>query len=309
MTGNTPTSGYGYLKQSCSIFTMNNRPSWMLHGSSTLYDTVYEDTLCGANCYVLQCPQPKDFNFEPYDLTKLTASESAALANIPEYRNDFAALQAELQFGTQKEQSKASRVNIFMGGRIALRRAIYAAKESGSTAAIGSNSSCDKDKQQFSVGPILTNTLGAPCIPTGVTGSISHKEQLAVAAALEIDPSNGGGGYIGVDIEKCSNKASEKLKQRLFTPDEQTSIDGLAGTVTKEEEVMLMFSFKEAIYKALNPYLTRYVEFTEAEVYPLMDGTARIIFKVKTGEKFGYKAEYRRVQEKYWLTCVHCWKL
>lgn len=292
---------------------MSSRASWSLHSTPAIFDTVFEDSLCGANCYVIQCPQPKDFTFEPYDLTKLAACECSKIANIPEYKNDFAALQSELQFGAQKEQSKASRVNIFMGGRIALRRAIYSAKESGSMAAIGGNNTgnnLDKDHQNlFSVGAILTNSLGAPCMPTGVTGSISHKDRLAVAAALAVDASNGGGGHIGVDIERCSNKASEKLKQRLFTPDEQASIDGLAGTVSIEDHVMLMFSFKEAIYKALNPYLMRYVEFTEAEVYPALDGTARINFKVTTGEQFGYRAEYRRVQEKYWLTCVHCWKL
>lgn len=281
-------------------------PSKLQSTPLPIYETIYEDSLCGSSCFVVQCPRPKEFNFEPYDLSILGANESATLASIPEYSSDFQSFQTELQFGSQKEQSKAARVNIFMGGRIALRRAIYAAAEATSTVAHGPSFSLNGP---ISLGPILTNKLGAPSIPEGIRGSISHKEHFAVAAALISDESAGGNGYIGVDIEKCSNKASEKLKQRLFSADEQLSIDGLGGTVTTEEEVMLLFSFKEAIYKALSPYLARYVEFTEAEVYPLLDGTARIIFKVKTGEQFGYRAEYRRVQEKYWLTCVYCWKL
>jgi phosphopantetheine--protein transferase-like protein len=146
-------------------------------------------------------------------------------------------------------------------------------------------------------------------VPPGITGSISHKEQIAVAVALRVGAGTDRQGHIGVDIEKCTNKAHDKLKRRLFTPAEQASIDAHADCAyTPEEDTMLRFSFKEAIYKALSPYLRRYVEFTEVEVYPRRDGTAEVVFRLKTGGTFEYRAEWRRFQDRYWITCVHIWQ-
>lgn len=39
---------------------------------------------------------------------------------------------------------------------------------------------------------------------------------------------------------------------------------------------MLRFSMKEAVYKALNPILERYISFLEVEVQPNIDGSADI---------------------------------
>ena len=44
--------------------------------------------------------------------------------------------------------------------------------------------------------------------------------------------------------------------------------------ITFDEEVLLRFSLKEAIYKAAHPILQQYVGFQEAEVTPHSDGTA-----------------------------------
>ena len=41
---------------------------------------------------------------------------------------------------------------------------------------------------------------------------------------------------------------------------------------------MLRFSIKEAVYKALNPVLQRYISFLEVEVEPNLDGSADIKF-------------------------------
>ncbi len=47
---------------------------------------------------------------------------------------------------------------------------------------------------------------------------------------------------------------------------------------------MLRFSIKESIYKALDPYVHRYVGFHEAEVHPDLQGTARVELRLKNGE-------------------------
>jgi phosphopantetheine--protein transferase-like protein len=226
---------------------------------------------------------------------------------------DREAIQAELDFGLAKEQQKDARVNIFMGGRLALRRAILDASQKvlrfSPPGLTDSRRGVDAAATAVEVPALLSNSLGAPLLPPGITGSISHKEQVAVAAALWVGLESDIHGHIGVDLEKCTNKAHDKLKRRLFTQAEQASIDANKNSgCTPEEDVMLRFSFKEAIYKALSPYLQRYVEFTEVEVHPHSDGTAEVVFRLKTGEKYEYRAEWRRFQDRYWITCVHIWQ-
>jgi len=275
---------------------------------------------------------------------------------------------------------------------------------------------------------MLTNRLGAPIVPDGVAGTISHKDYFAAAAAklipglqshcikptdMESTPNSkpidsylsqhladssgdhaiGGAdatsavigdcasvpvcqtavtSHIGVDFERTTNKAASNLQVRLLTESEQDSLYGVGNALpvgnnnmskdgfvdneaieqpkstleanqgrpsnqqplrphnhkktvmdtevanknpkwsinSLEEDVMLRFSFKESLYKALNPILERYVEFLEAEVYPNPNnGTARIVFKLHSGENFDYTAEYEKYQDKFWLTCVHLWKV
>ena len=55
--------------------------------------------------------------------------------------------------------------------------------------------------------------------------------------------------------------------------------------ISVEEEVLLRFSFKEAVYKAIHPFLERSVDFSEVEIEPLQDGSAKINFLLKTGRQ------------------------
>jgi len=74
--------------------------------------------------------------------------------------------------------------------------------------------------------------------------------------------------------------------------------------VTVEEEVLLRFSLKESIYKAMHPLICQYVGFMEAEVQPLADGTAETTFMLKSGahEQFGtVSAHWQRIGE-YFLS-------
>jgi 4'-phosphopantetheinyl transferase EntD len=48
------------------------------------------------------------------------------------------------------------------------------------------------------------------------------------------------------------------------------------GADARAREVLLRFSAKEAIYKALDPFVRRYVGFLEVEVTPRPDGTADV---------------------------------
>jgi 4'-phosphopantetheinyl transferase EntD len=186
----------------------------------------------------------------------------------------------ELVFGRRKERTSESRLNKFLGGRIALRRAL-------------------QQLNRGNVPPILRDHYGAPELPADITGSISHKDDLAVGvAALDTR------GRVGVDIERCTNKSAFQLQRRILTEGEKQRL-GQLPTVSEEEEVLLRFSFKEAVYKAIHPVLQRSVEFTEVETDPLADGTAKLTFLLKTGEVFRYHASWQRYHDNYWLTCVY----
>ena len=61
---------------------------------------------------------------------------------------------------------------------------------------------------------------------------------------------------------------------------------------------MLRFSFKEAIFKAIHPYLARSVDFNEVEVFPKENGEAEIRFRLNTNENsvFMCRAAWYRYQ-------------
>lgn len=130
-------------------------------------------------------------------------------------------------------------------------------------------------------GAVLVTGRGAPKLPAGVTASISHKRTLAVAlAAPKID-----GLSLGVDIEPVpavpaslgepSWNGRPDISSRVMTG---TELDALAllPEPQRRREVVLHFSIKEALYKALNPIVGRYVSFQEATVLPASDGSVAV---------------------------------
>ncbi len=130
-------------------------------------------------------------------------------------------------------------------------------------------------------GAILVGRRGAPDLPAAVVGSISHKRTLAVGLA---DARDGEGG-LGVDLEValpvCATEEAARaemhpdIRKRVLTPDELTAVAALP-LVEQRRRVVLHFSLKEALYKAINAMLSRYVSFHEASVHPRPDGTAHV---------------------------------
>jgi enterobactin synthetase component D len=102
--------------------------------------------------------------------------------------------------------------------------------------------------------PILANDRRAPVLPAGWVGSISHKG--ALAAAL-VAPA--GEGWVGVDVERAAPPRVD-IARRILTPREQACV------LDRGRAVTLRFAIKEAIYKAIDPHLRRYVAFTEVEL-------------------------------------------
>src|SRR5688572_29027657 len=118
-------------------------------------------------------------------------------------------------------------------------------------------------------GPIDSDDRGTPRLPGGWVGSISHKRGVAVALAAADD-----GWTRGVDIEIDAPPRLDIALRVLTAPE----ADALAGLPAAEHgrAVMLHFAIKEAVYKAIDPHLRRYVGFLEVAAAPTDDGTAAI---------------------------------
>ena len=109
---------------------------------------------------------------------------------------------------------------------------------------------------------ILADDRGAPVLPAGFVGSISHKAERAAALVAPA-----GQGFVGIDIELAA-PARLAIEKRILTPREQTRVSG--------RDVTLYFSIKEAIYKAIDPIVRRYVGFTEVELDVRADGSVDV---------------------------------
>ncbi len=117
--------------------------------------------------------------------------------------------------------------------------------------------------------PILTDERGAPILPATVRGSISHKDELA-CALITTDTT----AYFGVDVEGLPGP-SDELASHILSARELAQVQGM-GDAQRALELSLRFSAKESIYKALDPYVRRYVAHGEVEVTPRADGGADI---------------------------------
>jgi len=105
--------------------------------------------------------------------------------------------------------------------------------------------------------PILSDDRGAPIMPAGWLGSVSHKSHLAGAL---VAPQTIG-GRVGLDLERAAAPKVD-IARRILTPRELAALPAH----DRGRETTLRFAIKEAIYKAIDPYLRRYVGFTEVEL-------------------------------------------
>jgi phosphopantetheine--protein transferase-like protein len=137
----------------------------------------------------------------------------------------------------------------WVGGRLALRAAL---------SALGAQA----------VGPILATARGAPVLPSGFVGSISHKRDLAVALAA---PAEGASSAtLGIDVE-TPRRFRHDISRHVLTPDERAALSTLEGAA-RDLEILRRFAAKEAVYKALDPWVRRFVSFQEVALVSLSDG-------------------------------------
>merc|ERR1712048_57090 len=112
----------------------------------------------------------------------------------------------------------------------------------------------DNDHEDVTLAPVLPNALGAPALPDGWLGSISHTHGLAAAFARKSDTSGDDElmlRAIGIDVEAASRTVSTRLARRCLAPDERASLGQLNG-LHERADTLLRFSLKEALYKAIH---------------------------------------------------------
>jgi len=188
-------------------------------------------------------------------------------------------------------RNRENRLNRYAGGRMALRRAIRSA-----LAASASESAWAEQSETFH---LLTGSTGAPLLPAGAVGSVSHKGHLALGMALAAPSApEEECRHVGCDVEqvRLSSAAGEgkearllRLAKRVLSAEERGRVGQLkgsevpthyssthadtrlnaepnAGFLPLEEELLLMFSLKESVFKALHPLLQRQIDWSEVEV-------------------------------------------
>lgn len=96
----------------------------------------------------------------------------------------------------------------------------------------------------------------SPVWPRALVGSITHAGEVAVAATAYRATLAG----IGIDLER-TGRVTPALYRKLFTAAEQHALEGADARLAA-----LMFSAKEAAYKAVNPQVGRFIGFLEAAV-------------------------------------------
>lgn len=111
---------------------------------------------------------------------------------------------------------------------------------------------------------IPRGTQGEPVWPSTLSGSITHTDMVAYAAVCPRRKSFG----IGIDTERYpTNEVVQVVRDGVLTDDERRLLQRSHHDATLLCTVI--FSAKEAVYKAIFPKLRRFVDFTEIEAVDL----------------------------------------
>lgn len=108
-------------------------------------------------------------------------------------------------------------------------------------------------------GPLLSDGERQPVVPAGVTASITHKTDLALALVARADA-----GLVGVDLEG-DGRARLAIASRVCRPEELAEVNALPEA-ERWPAVLVRFAVKEATYKAVFPHVRHFFGFQAARV-------------------------------------------
>ncbi|RAP57277.1 hypothetical protein BTJ49_11835 [Oleiagrimonas sp. MCCC 1A03011] len=153
----------------------------------------------------------------------------------------------------QLHRSVAKRQAEFIMGRLAAHQAIERLGIAASTPGIGASRE--------------------PLWQAGVTGSISHTDDIAAAIAVPAPTVTG----VGIDIEKVPNaETRDAIRALALTPDEQRLMEARRGHLTTNMLLITGFSAKESFFKGVFAVVGRYFDFDAVRVSGLDTDAGRL---------------------------------
>ena len=105
-----------------------------------------------------------------------------------------------------------------------------------------------------------------PLWPEGISGAITHSGKWAAAAAGKTSDVLG----IGIDLEDLERQVDSRISRHVCIPEEQKWLQDW-GENFLEQNLKIIFSAKESIFKAFFPYTRTYLHFHDARI--LMEQT------------------------------------
>ena len=105
-----------------------------------------------------------------------------------------------------------------------------------------------------------------PLWPEGISGAITHSGKWAAAAAGKTSDVLG----IGIDLEDLERRVDSRISRHVCIPEEQKWLQE-CGEDFLEQNLKIIFSAKESIFKAFFPYTRTYLHFHDARI--LMEQT------------------------------------
>jgi 4'-phosphopantetheinyl transferase EntD len=137
---------------------------------------------------------------------------------------------------------------------------------------------------------------GEPLWPEGIVGSISHSREVVVAVVGRRRDYVG----LGVDVEDLGRGPTPRAARLVCRPSEMEWVDPESGTL----RLALLFSAKEAVFKALYPIEGEWLGFADAELTWLADGggfDARVLKSVGQGHPAGFQLRVNSTLGSTWV--------
>lgn len=148
--------------------------------------------------------------------------------------------------------------------------------------------------------PIFATPRGAPLLQDSpsLCASISHKDSMAVALVALVGTARPS--LVGIDLESWAPRRYD-IASRVLTTTEQAAVACLAAP-ERARAILLLFSIKEAIYKAVDPVLRRFVPWSDVELEVPTITTPSGTVRVLTGFPGASIETTFRSLEGHWIT-------
>ena len=145
---------------------------------------------------------------------------------------------------------------------------------------------------------LLNDKDRAPIWPPNIAGSISHSSTRAWVALVDATY-----GTVGIDGE--NRDKLERSLWHLTLCDEEIAYLKTLGTLIQQRRALVIFSAKEALYKAQFPWSHKFVDFKAVQIRLNEDGSLQCIFQSDIAPfQSGFVAHGRWSDETEALTTV-----